>query len=190
MTESRSVFVLALALILGTGAIPAVPAYSASPIDSVPALSVLDVGLENNDLVAIESLLNEDLGFDVAGQMIPADEFENLAHDTTRREFDFIAKDAINTRRMSFESFLWGESGAFTAMTDVTLAHHHVVDRDELFTEATMALWEHGELETAVVMDDAGKTCYVYIFPELIYRLSFAKIDDLWYLTAIAARDE
>jgi len=152
------------------------------------ALSVVDVALQNDELDAIETLLNPDLGIEIASVSVAADEFIAMSHDSEIHELVIYGEDEFTTCKTSLENFFWGDDGLFTVMHDVTMSHSMVIERDELFSDATIALWEHGELETAIVMDDAD-TAYIYILPEMTYRLTFVNPDGLWYLTGIDARE-
>jgi hypothetical protein len=166
------------------------PAYlHAAGTESIDdALSVIDVALQNDELDAIETLLNPDLGIEIASVSVAADEFISMSHDTETRELIFYGDDEFAVHKTSLEDFFWSDVGLFNAMRSVTMSHSMVIDHDELLSDATIALWEHGELETAIVMNDPD-TAYVYILPEMKYRLTFVNPDGLWYLTGIDARE-
>ena len=102
-------------------------------------------------------------------------------------DFEIFDDGEFITVNTTLENFLWGENGLFTALENVTLTHYEVVDRDLIQDDVLLERWEHGELETAVITAD-DFTNYLYILPEMKWRLTFEKIDGKWYLTAIALR--
>ena len=167
------------------------PSYAGGAESFDDAVSVLNVAVENDDMDAIVSLLHEEIGLDVAGNVIQAESFPDSIYDPSDRDFVFVTRDGTTVHEMSFEDFFRGNEseGVFTRIDEVNLTHYIEIDRDELFDDATMALWEHGELECAVVNRDEGFR-HLYIFPDLTYRLSFEEIDGFWYLTRISARME
>ena len=153
------------------------------------AVSVLNVAIANDDMDGIKSLLYDEIGLDVSGNIILSENFNNLIHDSVERDFSFITKDGVSERSSSFEEILWGDSGVFTRISELNLTHNLEIDREDLFEESTMALWEHGELECAVVTQDEDWKL-VYLLPDLLYRLSFEEIEGMWYFTQITVRDE
>jgi hypothetical protein len=167
----------------------ALPAWAGGAESFEDAVEVLDVAVRNNDLDAIGSLLHEDLGLEVAGQIISTGTFSDLMRDTSMREFTCITEDGITSYESNFKDLLWGDEGVFTGIDEVDLTHFLEIERDDLFDEATMALWEHGELECAVV-DQGEGWMHLYIFPDLKYRLSFEEIDGNWYFIQVAVRFE
>jgi len=152
------------------------------------ALSVLNLALELDDIDALESLINPDLGLDVAGQVLDVAEFQTDIHNRSERLFDIFSDGEYISTKSSFEEFLWCEDGALTIINETTLTHYEIIDREELDGVALIERWEHGELEAAVVADEPH-LYNVYILPDLKWRITFTKIDDTWFLSGIAARE-
>jgi len=186
MNFYRHITVIIISVILCMISSPAL-AGGAETIED--ALSVVDIALETEDYDALDSIINPDYGLNVGGYVIYPNELEGIVNDETERDFEFVTADGIELAETSFAYFLWGDNGAFTEMNNVTMAHFMEIDRDELPDDSTMEMWEHGEFEVAVVEDDEN-TVHVYIFPDLLYRVTFQSIDELWHITAIAARAE
>ncbi len=152
------------------------------------ALIVLNIAIELDDLDALESLVNPDLGLDIAGQVIDTGNFQRDIHDRSDREFEIFRDGDFEPVKSSFEEYLWGDDGVFTLIKEVTLSHYEIITREELSGIAVIERWEHGELEAAVVSDEAH-LYNVYILPDLEWRITFTRVDESWYLTGIAARE-
>lgn len=167
-----------------------VPPASAGAETFDDALAILNIAIADNDMDALESLINPDLGLAVGGHFIGGDDFVKGINDVTIRELQVYTDDGLDFIDMSVEEFLWGDDeweGAFIAIDGITLSHYETVDREEIQSDSLIERWEHGELETAVVHGDENLN-HVYILPEMIWRLIFVEIDDLWYLSDIDAR--
>ncbi len=194
--SSRLILIVVFLFLAGMSAwTGAVHADGAESLDD--ALAALDNALANDDLIAIESLINAEAGITIAGAFIEKDDFTDRVHDRTPRSLSLRSENSIVTRELSFEELLWGEDGVFTRLGDATLTHYAEVDRDELLLEETWTPWEHGEFEVATVSFDDSHIG-LFVPPSwadasnvisLLDAVLFIELEGSWYISAIAPHE-
>ncbi len=182
----RQILVLSL-LSLSVWMIPTT-SYADGAETFADAVTILDTALETGESTKIADLIHPDNGLDILGQDVAADEFLALMLDDDTRTFEVYKGGGMVPTESSFFTLLWEPGGAFRDADDVALAHFEIVNRDELLSEEITFRWEHGELETAVVVDNE-EVHHLYILPDISWRFSFTEIEGSWFFTGIALRE-